>query len=238
MLKKNICRKLKSEKGTSIFFGLLLFMVAAVVSTVILNGAVTAMKRVESDRKAEQNYLTCSSAARMLRDAIENSNIKWQKKVTYNGTEGIPGSPEITWSGTSVNNETEVDKFAAFLKDYIEDFSKNSETMAGKYTKAFAISVPSNLNDRKDDFGEVTATMTIKQSQNVSETANPGFDISVLLTTGSGSDTCQMMLSMPGTASAEQIETTADNKVRTTYITYTWKSADIIYGDKERSVTE
>lgn len=238
MLKKNICRKLKSEKGTSIFFGLLLFMVAAVVSTVILNGAVTAMKRVESDRKAEQNYLTCSSAARILRDAVENSSIKWQKKVTYAVTGGISGSPEITWSGTSVNDTTTEDRFAMFLKDYIEDFSQNAETMAGKYTKTFTISVPSNLNDRKDDVGEVTATMTIKQSQNVSGTANPGFDISILLTAGSGSDTCQMMLSVPGTASAEQIEQTDDNKVKITYITYTWKSADIIYGDKERSVTE
>ena len=57
MLKKRIIQKLKSEKGTSIFFGLLLFLVASVVSVVILNGAVTTIKRVESDRKAEKNYL-------------------------------------------------------------------------------------------------------------------------------------------------------------------------------------
>ena len=69
MLKEKINQKLKSEKGTSIIlFGLLLFLVASVVS--VANSCrvlVTTVKRVESDRKAEQNYLTCSSAAKLLR---------------------------------------------------------------------------------------------------------------------------------------------------------------------------
>lgn len=51
MLKEKINQKLKSEKGTSIFFGLLLFLVASVVSVVILEGAVTTVKRVEPIEK-------------------------------------------------------------------------------------------------------------------------------------------------------------------------------------------
>lgn len=82
MLKKKINQKLKSEKGASIFFGLLLFLVASMVSIVILDGAVTTVKRVESDRTAEQNYLTCSSAAKLLRDEIVKLSGGEDKTVT------------------------------------------------------------------------------------------------------------------------------------------------------------
>jgi len=70
MLQGKIIKKLKSQQGTSIFFGLLLFLVASVLSAVILNAAVTTVKTVEADRKTEQNYLTCSSVAKMLQDEI------------------------------------------------------------------------------------------------------------------------------------------------------------------------
>ena len=41
MLREKIRKKLKSEQGTSIFFGLLLFLVASILSVVMLEGAVT-----------------------------------------------------------------------------------------------------------------------------------------------------------------------------------------------------
>lgn len=256
MLKKKINRKLKSEKGTSIFFGLLLFMVASMVSVMILNGAVTAVKRVESDRKAEQNYLVCSSAARMLRDVIENSVIKWQKKEILNDKGNAIDAPVITWSGSSVNGTATEDEFVTFFKDFIKDYSEQSDILNNSYTKTFTISVPSNLSDKKDDIGEITAIMTIRKSTNIIEGENSGFDISVLLTTGTGSDTCQMILSLSGKVTFEKTETenkidnttesvtdnTIDDTEKTitiiTSLTYNWEAVDIFYGDKERSVTE
>ncbi len=230
MLKKRIIQKLKSEKGTSIFFGLLLFLVASVVSVVILNGAVTTIKRVESDRKAEQNYLICSSAARLLRDAIENSSIKWQKKVVMDGTKPT-GQPDISWSGNSKTGSDTEGKFATFLTKYISDYSKNADLSSDDYKKTFIISVPSNLADKKEELGEVTAVMKIGKSDGTSETANAGFDISVLLTVGSGSDICEMTLSLSGKAGTTQIELTDDQKTQITSITYTWDAANIIYGE-------
>lgn len=230
MLKKRIIQKLKSEKGTSIFFGLLLFLVASVVSVVILNGAVTTIKRVESDRKAEQNYLICSSAAKLLRDAIENSSIKWQKEVEMEETKPTR-QPKISWSGNSVTSSDTEDVFATFLKEYISDYSDKANLSTGDYKKTFIISVPSNLADKKEELGEVTAVMEIGKSDMVSETANAGFDISVLLTVGSGSDICQMTLSLSGKAGTTQIELTDDKKTQITSITYTWDAANIIYGE-------
>ena len=70
MLREKIRKKLKSEQGTSIFFGLLLFLVASILSVVMLEGAVTTVKTVASDRESEQNQLSCTSAAQVLRDSI------------------------------------------------------------------------------------------------------------------------------------------------------------------------
>lgn len=235
MLKKKINKKLKSQEGTSIFFGLLLFLVASVVSVVILDGAVTAMKRVESDRKAEQNYLTCSSAAKLLRDAIENSSVRWEEKVT---TDGTKSETKTSWSGATKGSDTK-DKFAEFLKNYIEDYSAKSELIP-KYTKTFTISVPSDLTGKEEELGEVTAVMEIKKSESDSGTSDTGFDIIVLLTVGSGSDTCQMNLSLSGNADTKRNETTGTGSatINYTYITYTWETADIFYGKEGRRVTE
>ena len=52
MLREKIRKKLKSEQGTSIFFGLLLFLVASILSAVTLEGAVTTVKTVASDRES------------------------------------------------------------------------------------------------------------------------------------------------------------------------------------------
>ena len=60
MLREKIRKKLKSEQGTSIFFGLLLFLVASILSVVMLEGAVTTVKTVASDRESEQNQLSCT----------------------------------------------------------------------------------------------------------------------------------------------------------------------------------
>ena len=72
MLKRRIKEKMQSEQGTSIFFGLLLFLTASILSVVILEGAVTTVKTVASDRTSEQNQLACTSAAQLLRDSIVN----------------------------------------------------------------------------------------------------------------------------------------------------------------------
>lgn len=260
MLKKKINQKLKSEKGASIFFGLLLFLVASMVSIVILDGAVTTVKRVESDRTAEQNYLTCSSAAKLLRDEIVNSQVAKIKTVTEQkrGNSVISTQTTITWRGTSVNSGTSggtSDEFATYFQKYIQDYCEKKDAEApGPYTKKFTVSVPSNLKEQKEKeaFDEVTAELTIEEAAKVNENNPAGYDISVKLVTGTGSDTCQMFLKVSGKASPEKIETTETsggtgtgtgtwNKktvITTTTTTYTWEPLKIIYGDKELNTEE
>ena len=72
MLKRRIKENCNLNRVPPIFFGLLLFLAASILSVVILEGAVTAVKTVASDRTSEQNQLACTSAAQLLRDSIVN----------------------------------------------------------------------------------------------------------------------------------------------------------------------
>ena len=63
-------QRLRSERGATILMALLLVLVAVMVSALILSSAVNAVRRVKSDRDAQQDYLTVSSAAELIRDSI------------------------------------------------------------------------------------------------------------------------------------------------------------------------
>ena len=62
--------KLQSRRGASILMALLFLLVAMMVSVVIIAAAVSAAKSVRSDREQQQAYLTGSSAAGLMRDAV------------------------------------------------------------------------------------------------------------------------------------------------------------------------
>lgn len=63
-------KKLTEQRGASILMALLLVLLAVVVSTVILIAAVSAARQLRIDRETQQNYLTVSSAAELVRDSI------------------------------------------------------------------------------------------------------------------------------------------------------------------------
>lgn len=63
-------KKLKSGSGATILMALLFFLMAVMVSTVIISAATTAAQTLKARREHQQAYLTCSSAAQYIRDAL------------------------------------------------------------------------------------------------------------------------------------------------------------------------
>ena len=63
-------KKLKSGSGATILMALLFFLVAAMVSAVIISAAATAAQTLKARREHQQAYLTCTSAAQYIRDAL------------------------------------------------------------------------------------------------------------------------------------------------------------------------
>ena len=63
-------KKLKNNSGATILMALLLILLATAVGAAVLTAAVSAARHLRSDREAQQNYLTVSSAAELIRDSI------------------------------------------------------------------------------------------------------------------------------------------------------------------------
>ena len=81
-------KKLKSGSGATILMALLFFLVAAMVSAVIISAATTAAQTLKARREHQQAYLTCSSAAQYIRDALlkgEDYKVVIQQSVDTQG---------------------------------------------------------------------------------------------------------------------------------------------------------
>ena len=63
---KTLSNKLRSETGASFIIALLVFLICAVVASVIVMSASGNVERIQQHRAEEQAYLTMSSAAQML----------------------------------------------------------------------------------------------------------------------------------------------------------------------------
>lgn len=91
-------KKITEQRGASILMALLLVLLASVVSAVILTAAVSAAKQLRTDRQAQQNYLTVSSAAELVRESIRAD--RYEQEVVTVVTEGKRGESPKTTSET------------------------------------------------------------------------------------------------------------------------------------------
>ena len=68
-----IKRKLKSRAGASITFALLLFLVCAVVGSVVLAAGSAAAGRFSRLREMDARYYSVTSAASLLREKLKEN---------------------------------------------------------------------------------------------------------------------------------------------------------------------
>lgn len=81
---KEMKKKLKSESGVSILFALLLMLVVAMVSVVMVNASLTAVKRTSAKKNNQQVSISLDSAALLLRDRMTSDDIGYV--LVPNGT--------------------------------------------------------------------------------------------------------------------------------------------------------
>ena len=80
-----IKRKLRSRRGASLTFALLLFLVCAVLSSVIIVAASTAAGRMSNLADTDQRYYSVTSAAELMKDLMkEPVTIVQSETVTQN----------------------------------------------------------------------------------------------------------------------------------------------------------
>ena len=82
-----IRKKMNSDRGASITFALMIFLVCAVVGSAVLVAGTAASGRMSKAVENDQRYYAVNSAARLLISQIDNNSVIIVKEEKSSGTE-------------------------------------------------------------------------------------------------------------------------------------------------------
>ena len=75
-MKKTVLRKLRSNEGASLTYAILLFLVCAVVGTIVLTAGTIASGRLAEKAEMDQRYYHVTSTAEFLKDALDGKSVR------------------------------------------------------------------------------------------------------------------------------------------------------------------
>lgn len=199
-------KKLKNNSDATILMALLLILLAMAVGAAILTAAVSAAHHMKSDREAQQNYLTVSSAAELIRDSIAGDSYERIMTETHTALKDAEGN--IT--GYTVSRKAKVTDppkgiMGEWLSACIENGNDNNEYAS---LKAFNDTIEVNLKINDD-----TSLRTVKAAFSAQKDGK--IQVQLYLKPEEGkTDDCRMTLTMQGTLTkAEESESYSSEDV-------------------------
>ena len=219
-------KKLKNNSGATILMALLLILLAMAVGAAILTAAVSAAHHMKSDREAQQNYLTVSSAAELIRDSIAGDKYERTMTETHTAvrdTDGNITGENVSYS-TNVTNPTGI--MGQWLSACIEDGSENVQYAS---LKDFKDTIEVDLKiDEDTSLRTVTAAFSAQKDGKI--------QVQLYLKPEEGkTDDCRMTLTMQGTLTQADPEyrSDGDDYSNTYKTTVKWEPQRITKGFKE-----
>ena len=198
-------KKLKNNSGATILMALLLILLAMAVGAAILTAAVSAAHHMKSDREAQQNYLTVSSAAELIRDSIAGDKYERTMTETHTAvrdTDGNITGENVSYS-TNVTNPTGI--MGQWLSACIEDGSENVQYAS---LKDFKDTIEVDLKIDED-----TSLRTVRADFFAQKDGQIQVQLSLKPEEGK-TDDCRMTLTMQGTLTkAEESESYSSEDV-------------------------
>ena len=184
---------------------LLLILLAMAVGAAILTAAVSAAHHMKSDREAQQNYLTVSSAAELIRDSIAGDKYERTMTETHTAvrdTDGNITGENVSYS-TNVTNPTGI--MGQWLSACIEDGSENVQYAS---LKDFKDTIEVDLKIDED-----TSLRTVRADFFAQKDGQIQVQLSLKPEEGK-TDDCRMTLTMQGTLTkAEESESYSSEDV-------------------------
>ena len=130
-----IRRKLRSQRGVTVVFALVIFLIMALFSYVMVNASLTAVQGAHASQVDEQAALSTSSVAFIIRDAMEAyPEFTVTNGVWANTTTGVPISGQFS-----------------SLRHYVDNQLQKNEPSVWRITNV--------SNEVKEKFGFVRVTM-------------------------------------------------------------------------------
>lgn len=183
-------KKLKNNSGATILMALLLILLAMAVGAAILTAAVSAAHHMKSDREAQQNYLTVSSAAELIRDSIAGDT--YERTMTETHTAHTDAEGNTTYTVLREAKVTDPPKgiMGQWLSACIENGSDNNEYAS---LKDFRDTIEVDLKiDEDTSLRTVTAVFSAQKDGKIQ------VELSLKPEEGKTND-CRMTLTMQGT---------------------------------------
>lgn len=235
-------KKLKNERGESILMALLLLLLASVISALILTAATNAAHHLRNDRKAQQNYLTVSSAAELIRDSIlqESYTRVWEKVTTYKKDD----EGQYVWQKEDM--KLLPGQFTGIMKAWLAVGIADNENKDARYASVTGYQDTIKVDvliEGEDKLQTVQAEFTMDK-----DTANITVKLSLLppdgqestRTESSAAEDCRMTLTMKGAVSKKDespaggsISEENGTKIEKYTTTINWSGAKITKGIKE-----
>ena len=150
-LHKKVKEKLSSRRGISITVALLLFLVCAVVGSIVLASATTASGRLAGLAESDRRYYAVTSAAQLFRDALDGQELTVQRtkfrvdEYTWNEGSSVPATPTTEGTdqykdapelgGTSIDSISEFSFIDEATLDYV--LGIGWEDLTGDYESAY-----------------------------------------------------------------------------------------------------
>ena len=167
----------------------------------ILTAAVSAAHHMKSDREAQQNYLTVSSAAELIRDSIAGDKYERTMTETHTAvrdTDGNITGENVSYS-TNVTNPTGI--MGQWLSACIEDGSENVQYAS---LKDFKDTIEVDLKIDED-----TSLRTVRADFFAQKDGQIQVQLSLKPEEGK-TDDCRMTLTMQGTLTQADPEYRSD----------------------------
>lgn len=158
---KNLTERLRSQRGATMLMALLLFLVAAMVSAVIISAALTGTKRVTDDYTYEQSYQTVSSAASFFSDTLVGSRA-CREVVTHKDDAGtrIPDSPVWSMEGSIGSSDALAQELLSGLK--------KAETFGGAFPEGEdSAFYEATFTVSAENFADVDVKLSIDREYNI-----------------------------------------------------------------------
>ena len=200
--------KLNSQRGASITFALLLFLVCAVVGSVVLTAGTAAAGRMSKLAEMDQRYYSVTSAAQLLRGMVEGESVTIVKTTKTETTDESSETTTTQPSTITLNGRTIVPPVS--FETIAQDAAYSYAVLKSGNTRTLTLSVAGH------DELKVTVTETL---------ATDG-TLTFLITSASG--TGEYSLKETFTADVSTVLGTNEYLKTTTETTkISWKFADL-----------
>lgn len=171
-----ITQKLNSKRGASLIIALLFMLICMTVGAVVLTAATANAGRSARIQAQQKDYLAVQSAARLLRDDIQNLTVTAVKTTTVTtetivtansagGYDTVVGTPTPSTTDPTITftpNEPNSPEFAKLLGNSIKTAGEASPPIPLPLTRQFKLTLNNDT-----DFPAVELVLTVQDDYSI-----------------------------------------------------------------------